>query len=381
MRVAGALFAESGYRNVSVEEIGSALGLTGPAVYRHFGSKYDILVQALDYQVGLVDELTAQTDAEGTDPAEQLALFCDRLGELTTHEGLSTLWRREQRHLRPSDLDRMRDHFAHYADHIAAKIAGSREDISDEDAALLGFATLSLYSNTSELRGSLPTARLLRLQRAVAEAILTCELSDAAEVPCPPPVPRRPASRRERIIDAATALFAEHGFHDVHIGDIAHQADVSIATLYQHVSGKAELLRLILWRGLHGTLFATAEALADTDDDEAAFEALIRLHVRLSLGVHSRTTRILMRDIVYLPEPDQVALRVAHRDYVAEWTAGIRAGLPNLTEADAGALTRAVFGVVADVISSPLRARPTIAADLVSLCQAMTAPSGVSEGR
>ncbi|MBN0975595.1 MULTISPECIES: helix-turn-helix domain-containing protein, partial [unclassified Gordonia (in: high G+C Gram-positive bacteria)] len=38
---ATSLFQDAGYRNVSVEEIGAAVGLTGPAVYRYFPSKQD----------------------------------------------------------------------------------------------------------------------------------------------------------------------------------------------------------------------------------------------------------------------------------------------------------------------------------------------------
>lgn len=43
LRAAAALFAERGYNGVSLEEIGTAVGVSGPAVYRHFAGKQALL--------------------------------------------------------------------------------------------------------------------------------------------------------------------------------------------------------------------------------------------------------------------------------------------------------------------------------------------------
>src|SRR5690606_8679263 len=40
---AARLFAERGYSGVSLEDIGSAVGVSGPAVYRHFSGKQALL--------------------------------------------------------------------------------------------------------------------------------------------------------------------------------------------------------------------------------------------------------------------------------------------------------------------------------------------------
>ena len=42
---AARLFHERGYRGTSIEDIGAAVGMTGPAVYRHFASKEAILAE------------------------------------------------------------------------------------------------------------------------------------------------------------------------------------------------------------------------------------------------------------------------------------------------------------------------------------------------
>ena len=43
LKAAARLFARRGFHAVGVDEIGEAAGVTGPAIYRHFGSKDEIL--------------------------------------------------------------------------------------------------------------------------------------------------------------------------------------------------------------------------------------------------------------------------------------------------------------------------------------------------
>ena len=47
LSAAGHLFAERGYRAVSIEELGAAVGVSGPALYNHFASKEDMLIELL----------------------------------------------------------------------------------------------------------------------------------------------------------------------------------------------------------------------------------------------------------------------------------------------------------------------------------------------
>ena len=47
LRAAAQLFAERGYAGTSVDEVGSCLGVSGPAVYWHFASKEALLTEML----------------------------------------------------------------------------------------------------------------------------------------------------------------------------------------------------------------------------------------------------------------------------------------------------------------------------------------------
>ncbi len=47
LRVTAGLFAERGFHGVTIEDIGAAVGISGPAVYRHFPSKDALLAEML----------------------------------------------------------------------------------------------------------------------------------------------------------------------------------------------------------------------------------------------------------------------------------------------------------------------------------------------
>ena len=47
LTAAGRLFAERGYRAVSIEDLGAAVGVSGPALYKHFASKEQMLIELL----------------------------------------------------------------------------------------------------------------------------------------------------------------------------------------------------------------------------------------------------------------------------------------------------------------------------------------------
>src|SRR5215213_3170279 len=73
LRAAAQLFAERGSRAVGVDDVGAAVGVTGPAIYRHFASKDAMLAEML---VRISEALLAggadRVADAGDDPAAQL---------------------------------------------------------------------------------------------------------------------------------------------------------------------------------------------------------------------------------------------------------------------------------------------------------------------
>ncbi|WP_299556695.1 TetR/AcrR family transcriptional regulator [uncultured Mycolicibacterium sp.] len=75
-RAAADLFQRFGFQNVSIERIGAAVGLTGPAVYRHFKGKHDILAHALMNQGELAERICRRTDEQGGTPRRSCGCCC-----------------------------------------------------------------------------------------------------------------------------------------------------------------------------------------------------------------------------------------------------------------------------------------------------------------
>ncbi|MCX4095831.1 TetR/AcrR family transcriptional regulator [Nocardia sp. alder85J] len=378
---AAQLFHDVGYQNVSVDQIGAAVGLTGPAVYRHFKSKHQILVHALVEQVAVVEQM-ADRFAQGTEPAtDRLSGFLTELGALVVDRDEAMLWRTEQRHLRPEEQRVFRARFGAVLHRVAGLLTAARPDRNRADAELLGYALLAFFAGTRDIRHGLGTERLTVVQSAIATAIVRCEIPAAADTSGTAPRigGHIPAGRRERIISTSAALFDRRGFHDVRIDDIAKASNMSVATLYQHVDSKTAALHAILERGAHGLLYVTHAALANAATAEAALALLIRTYIGQALGVHGRIMRILATDLIYLPEQERTALRDAQREYVAEWIEALRAISPGLDAADARALAHAVIGVITDMSQTPrVRTRPGVAGELIALATAMTAPGSTA---
>lgn len=60
----------------------------------------------------------------------------------------------------------------------------------------------------------------------------------------------RPANRKDLILEAATALFRDHGYGGVALADVAAAVEVTPPALYRHVKDKRELLELCLDRAV-----------------------------------------------------------------------------------------------------------------------------------
>lgn len=106
--------------------------------------------------------------------------------------------------------------------------------------------------------------------------------------------------RREVILEAATEVFARHGFHQTAIDQVAQAAGVSKALIYEHFSSKTELQQTVI-RELVTDLFtdvaqAIAKIPADTDS-RARLRAGIDVYFRF-IEQRAATWHMLFREAV-----------------------------------------------------------------------------------
>lgn len=89
------------------------------------------------------------------------------------------------------------------------------------------------------------------------------------------------AGGRDRILDAATEVFAEKGFGETRVDEIAARAGVNKAMLYYHVGGKEELYAAVLTGTLDRALAALHASTEGIDDPARKLQAVLDTLARM----------------------------------------------------------------------------------------------------
>jgi AcrR family transcriptional regulator len=363
---AAELFRKHGYHQVSVNDIASAAGVTGPAVYRHFRGKQDILAHVLLSGMDTFGLVTEQALAEPGTPEEQLAALLRAVAALAVdRREVTALWRWEGRHLVPADRTKIRHRGAELIAQWGIALRDVRADLSLDDAELLGWATLSVYGSLSDHHVSPPRRRFEDLMVTLAAAVT--EWRVPAAVAAPEKRTTLPASRREELLAAAISLFRERGYAAVSMEDIGARAGMAGPSIYRYFPGKAAILVAGGYR-MAERLARTAEhAVADAVGPHEALRALVSSYVDTVL----RSDNIMAtfaNELRNVPDPDRKELVRLQRTYVAQWVRQLRAHTPDLPEPDARVVVHAALTIINDLARTPrLVSRPGIATELSEL--------------
>jgi AcrR family transcriptional regulator len=108
--------------------------------------------------------------------------------------------------------------------------------------------------------------------------------------------PTRDLERRDRILDAASSVFAEKGFAGARVDDIAACAGINKAMLYYHVGDKTALYSAVLLRNFERVRVALDEALATGGSTRSRLEAVITALTRM-VQRHPDHPRMMLREI------------------------------------------------------------------------------------
>jgi TetR/AcrR family fatty acid metabolism transcriptional regulator len=92
--------------------------------------------------------------------------------------------------------------------------------------------------------------------------------------------PRLPvADKREAILKAATHVFAQRGFFNSQVADVARAAGVAAGTVYLYFRSKDDLLVSLFERTMKDAIAAGREALAGATDPRERLRRIARLHL------------------------------------------------------------------------------------------------------
>jgi AcrR family transcriptional regulator len=175
LAIAVDLFATRGYHGVSMDDIGAAAGVTGPALYHHFAGKEAMLAAALipvseNLRAGGRARLAEHADSPGAaltalvDFHVDFALNNPAVIAMHMHE-LDRLPDEPRREIRR--LQRL------YVEEWVSALTALRPELAPADARVLAHAAFGLMNSTPFLSGEVDRLRCSELLRAATLAALS----------------------------------------------------------------------------------------------------------------------------------------------------------------------------------------------------------------
>jgi AcrR family transcriptional regulator len=341
---AAELFCERGYHGVSLDEIAEAVGISGPAIYRHFPNKYAMLVHATRQMADTVRAAIAeQHDLDGLlGVLAHLAVEGRRVGGL---------YQWEWRYLSEEHRAEFREDLALLVRRLVVPLRGVRPELTEPDAAALVRAALSVFGSLGTHRAVIPKGRAEAVLRRAAQAILRDQPPTPAPA-APDTGDRRSAlrvsARREILLAEAIKLFHRYGYHAVGVEEIGRAAGINASSVYRYFPGKGDILAAAFHRASERVAEVTATALEGARDDEDALRRLAESYVDLTFE-RSALVSVYLAENNNLPRADRHELRKVQRLHVEEWVRLLGRLRPSVPAAEARVLVHAALNLVTDL--------------------------------
>lgn len=357
LAVATEVFGREGLHGASLARIAAEVGVSAPALYRHFPNKYALFAHACLESARTVLSTAEQGARAGAtagrtgDPRAELEGIVTALTRLAVrHRSGGRLFGIQARHLEPEDRARFTDLVGRVRATVAGPLERWRGPLPPVDRDLLVGAGLSAVLSVAVHRPLLADDEVVAVLPPVALAVLATVL--------PPPAtdggtgePRRfgPLTRREALVDAALREFTARGYPETTVEDVAGAVGMAAPTVYRQFAAKTDLLEAALQRGLHQVVAVSEAAVADAPDAVSELRALTHAYAGLWLRQPDLMT-VYLTETHRLAPPARRELRAAQRAYLQRWAQLlVEAGGPGTTEEAAAYRVRAAVTLVADL--------------------------------
>lgn len=174
LTAAAELFAERGFRGVTIEDLGRAVGTTGPALYRHFSGKEALLGEVLVEVSARLAHRGGEVVARAENAREALDLLLrEHIAFALDEPALITVHDRELGNLAPAARRRVRRLQRGYVEEWVQVLAVLRPGVSRPELRATVHASFGLLNSTPHSRGALPRARMAELLLDMGRAALT----------------------------------------------------------------------------------------------------------------------------------------------------------------------------------------------------------------
>lgn len=351
-RAAAESFSALGYHAVSVETIATAVGISAPALYRHYASKYDLFREAVLALSQQLLDATEQVDASPEDPAAVLdALVHAVIGVALRNRESGGLYRWQSRYLREPDATRLADQLLQVNRSIQRPLAELRPASTVLHQRMLSAGLLSVAGGIADHRVRAPTEEITDLLSGAAASLLNTELPTPDDFLAGAPAWRiftPDAGTYEALLHASMMLFHQHGYAETTMAQIAAVAGVRVAGIYRYFPGKADILSTALRRSSDRLSAELSRVNSNRPEPRDALTQLVDAYVATSFA-NPELASIYYSERANLTPADQQALRNVQRSTIDSWVRLLVAARPELTATHARFLVHAAMGLVVDV--------------------------------
>jgi AcrR family transcriptional regulator len=167
------LFRRRGFHSVGVDEIGTAAGISGPGVYRHFSGKSSLLVALFD---SITERMLrgAEEIQKGDSPPEETLdqLVAFHAATAVEQRDLMAVWLQDWRSLPESDEKRLQGRQREYLGIWQTTLTQVRPNLGPAEAETMVHAAVWAVNSVAVHDSSLPTKSLEALLGDAARAVL-----------------------------------------------------------------------------------------------------------------------------------------------------------------------------------------------------------------
>ena len=346
-------FYRRGFQRVTLADVAAEVGISAPAVYRHFTSKQDLLAAAITTALDAVDSVMGEGAGSFDDVVRDLA------GLALRRRDVWVLLQLERRFLQGQPRVDVQARWRTTIRRFAGLIGRERPRCTQSELAVLAAAGMAALASPSTHHLVAPRLayRLALAETAAAVCRADIGVSRRSRSSQGPP-PQR--SRRQELVRAAVELFSERGYDAVSLDDIGAAVGIAGPSIFHHFATKSDIL---------------ATAVADASERlsrlrPGGLEALVGGYVDFALD-NSALLGVSISESARLSDAARRKATATLRADIQVWVEALVSKRPDLDRTTALVRVHAARGVINDLVR--LRAvhdRPAIADELRHLGRA-----------
>lgn len=351
-RAAAESFSALGYHAVGVEDIATEVGISAPALYKHYASKYELFrIAVLDLSQQLVDVTDIETHPEAGPAAALDQLIAALIDVALRNRESGGLYRWQARYLRDADAAHLMDQLRLVNQRLQLPLAELQPESPVLHRQMLSAALLSVAGGITDHRVRATVEDIKELLTKASWALLNA--------PLPTPDHFMPgvhgariftsdAGIYEAVLHAAMKLFQRRGYAETSVAQIAKVAHVRVSGIYRYFPGKSDILSTALRRSSDRLSAELAVVNTSRSEPRQALTQLVDIYVATSFA-NPELASIYYSEQVHLSPMDRTLLRNVQRSTIDSWVGLLLAVRPDLTATSARFLVHAAMGLVVDL--------------------------------